>query len=40
MFVDDGVLNIFCPHRWQQALHLQIRESDLARAGTREELDL
>ena len=38
MFVDGEVLNLFCPHRWQQALHLQIKEADLAKAGTREEL--
>jgi sialidase-1 len=29
-FVDGGVLHLFMPHRWQRALHLTIRESDLA----------
>jgi hypothetical protein len=38
MILDDGVLNIFLPHRWQQALHLQIKESDLAKCKTRQEL--
>ena len=28
-FVDGGLLNLFVPHRWQRALHLQIRERDL-----------
>ena len=28
-FVDGDVLNLFVPHRWQRALHLQIRECDL-----------
>ncbi len=40
MFPDEGVLNIFLPHRWQQALHLQIRESDLPRCKTQKELNL
>ena len=29
LWVDNGVLNIFVPHRWQQALHLQIKENEL-----------
>jgi hypothetical protein len=29
MFVDDGTVNIFCPHRWRRALHLKISENDL-----------
>jgi len=29
IFVDDGVFNIFVPHRWQQVLHLQIKEEEL-----------
>jgi len=28
-WVDHGILNIFIPHRWQQVLHLQIKENDL-----------
>ena len=31
VFADAGVLNIFLPHRWHQALHLQIREEDLGK---------
>jgi hypothetical protein len=38
MFIDDGVLNIFCPHRWQQALHLQIRETDLLSCATHHQV--
>jgi hypothetical protein len=29
VFADDGTLNLFVPHRWQRALHLQVREQDL-----------
>jgi Neuraminidase (sialidase) len=29
LFVDGDVLNIFLPHRWEEALHLQIKEADL-----------
>lgn len=29
-FFDDGALQVFFPHRWQQVVHLTIRESDLA----------
>jgi len=38
IWVDDGVLNIFVPHRWQQALHLQIREEELYRLPKRSDL--
>lgn len=38
MFVDDGYLNLFVPHRWQRVLHLRMRESDLAMAPTAEDL--
>ena len=34
MFVDDGVLHIFAPHIWKEALHLRIKEADLARIPT------
>jgi len=34
MFVDEGVLNLFVPHRWQRALHLQIREDELSTLPT------
>ncbi len=29
-FTEDGVLHLFMPHRWQQVLHLTIREDALA----------
>jgi len=37
-FADDGVLHMFLPHRWHQALHLRLAEADLARLLTREAL--
>ncbi len=37
-FVDDGVLHLFFPHRWQQVEHLTIRESALATLPTRSQL--
>jgi hypothetical protein len=37
-FVDGGVLHVFLPHRWQQALHLTIKESALATPPTKAEL--
>jgi acetyl esterase len=37
-FTDDGVLHLFLPHRWQQALHLTINESALAELPTKAEL--
>jgi len=37
-FTDDGVLHLFVPHRWQQVLHLTIRESDLATLPTAAQL--
>jgi hypothetical protein len=38
MFVDDGVVNLFLPHRWQRCLHLQLPEAELQRLPTAEEL--
>jgi hypothetical protein len=38
MFVDGAVVNLFMPHRWRRALHLQITESDLLALPTRAEL--
>lgn len=38
MFVDNGICNLFLPHRWRRALHLQISEPDLRQLPTREEL--
>lgn len=37
-FVDAGVLHVFMPHRWNQALHLTLKEADLARLPTASEL--
>jgi N-acetylneuraminic acid mutarotase len=36
--VDDHVLHLFMPHRWQQVLHLTLREADLERLPTRAEI--
>jgi len=38
MFPDEGTLNLFAPHRWERALHLQMRESGLADLPTESEL--
>ena len=38
--VDDGTIHLFGPHRWQQAVHLRIKEADLPRCKTRQELAL
>jgi len=40
MFADEGVLNLFLPHLWKQALHMQIKESDLSKCKTLKELNL
>jgi N-acetylneuraminic acid mutarotase len=37
-FVDGGVLHLFMPHRWQQVLHLTLRESELGELPTRAEI--
>lgn len=37
-FVDDGVANLFVPHRWHQALHLRIEEVALRELPTFAEL--
>ncbi len=34
-FTDDGVMHLFMPHRWQQVLHLTIKESDFSKLPTR-----
>ena len=34
MFVDDGVVHLFLPHRWQRCLHLQLPEAELHRLPT------
>jgi hypothetical protein len=38
MFVDDGVLNLFFPHRWSRLMHLQLKEEDLIKLPTIEQL--
>jgi len=38
MFVDEGVCNIFVPHRWSRQLHLQISEKELFKLPTKDEL--
>ena len=38
MFVDDGVLNLFFPHRWSRLIHLQLKEEDLIKLPTIEQL--
>lgn len=38
VFVDDGVVNLFLPHRWQRALHLQMPETLLHRLPTAGDL--
>ncbi len=37
-FTDGGVLHLFLPHRWQQVVHLTIKESALATLPTVAEL--
>jgi len=36
-FIDDGVINIFCPHRWERVLYLKITEKGLEKFPTRYE---
>jgi hypothetical protein len=38
MLVDDGVLNLFFPHRWSRLMHLQLKEEDLMKLPTIEQL--
>ena len=38
VFVDNGILNLFLPHRWQRCLHLQLTEAELHRLPTATEL--
>ena len=37
-FLDNGVLNIFVPHRWHQALHLRLPEASLSELPTSAEI--
>ena len=36
-FIDDGVINLFCPHRWERVLYLKIMEKDLYKFPTRKQ---
>jgi hypothetical protein len=38
VFTDDGVLHIFFPHRWQQVLHLTLKESSLSTLPLKSQL--
>jgi acetyl esterase/lipase len=38
MFIDEGVMHLFLPHRWQQVLHLTLPESALATLPTAAQL--
>jgi hypothetical protein len=38
MFVDNGELHCFIPHRWQRALYVHFKESDLNKFPTQKEL--
>ena len=33
-FSDDGMMNLFVPHRWRRVLHLQIADIDLSDLAT------
>ncbi|HCN76816.1 MAG TPA: hypothetical protein DIT13_06430 [Verrucomicrobiales bacterium] len=37
-FTEDGVMHLFMPHRWQQVLHLTIKESALKTLPTKAQL--
>lgn len=37
-FTDNGVLHLFLPYRWQQILHLTLKESDLSKLPTKAEI--
>lgn len=38
MFMDEGTIHLFMPHRWSRALHLTFKESDLDKFPTAKEL--
>jgi hypothetical protein len=40
MFVDEGVVHLFVPHRWQRCLHLQLPEAELHRLPTAKMLEM
>jgi hypothetical protein len=37
-FADNGVLHIFQPHRWRQAIHLTIKEKDLKKLMRKKQI--
>jgi len=37
-FTEDGVMHLFMPHRWQQVLHLTIKEDALGKLPTKAQL--
>jgi hypothetical protein len=37
VFTDNGILHIFCPHRWERVLYLQLKEKDLMKCPTADE---
>ena len=36
--IDRGTIHLFCPHLWNRALHLTLREADLNHLPTKDEL--
>ena len=36
--IDDGLIHLFCPHLWNRALHLTIREDELGNLPTAKQL--
>ena len=40
LWVDGDTLNIFFPHRWEQAVHLQIKEKDLFNLPKKTDMDI
>ena len=39
-FADGEDLHLFVPHRWQRAIHLQLKAADLARLPTKADLEI
>jgi hypothetical protein len=38
LFVDEGILRIVVPHRWEEALYLEIKEDDLFKLPKKADL--
>ena len=36
--IDSGIVHLFCPHLWNRAVHLTIREEDLSSLPTADQL--